>query len=46
MVKSLNVEVNQKIGGDERDRTADLIVANDALSQLSYTPTGRSSYQK
>ncbi len=26
-------------GGDERDRTADLFVANEALSQLSYTPT-------
>ena len=28
-----------KSGGDERDRTADLFVANEALSQLSYTPT-------
>ena len=27
-------------GGDERDRTADLLVANEALSQLSYIPTG------
>ena len=26
-------------GGDERDRTADLLVANQALSQLSYIPT-------
>ena len=25
-------------GGGEGDRTLDLIVANDALSQLSYTP--------
>ena len=25
-------------GGPGRDRTGDLIVANDALSQLSYTP--------
>lgn len=25
-------------GGDKRDRTADLLVANEALSQLSYTP--------
>ena len=25
--------------GGDRDRTGDLIVANDALSQLSYTPT-------
>ena len=27
------------IGGASRDRTDDLIVANDALSQLSYSPT-------
>jgi hypothetical protein len=25
-------------GGPERDRTADLVIANDALSQLSYGP--------
>ena len=30
-------------GGAERDRTADLVIANDALSQLSYgpVPSGR-----
>ncbi len=28
-----------KPGGDERNRTADLLVANEALSQLSYIPT-------
>ena len=28
-------------GGAERDRTADLLVANEALSQLSYSPTRR-----
>ena len=27
-----------KRGGARRDRTADLIIANDALSQLSYGP--------
>ena len=27
-----------KHGGDERNRTADLLVANEALSQLSYIP--------
>src|SRR5205809_3356636 len=27
------------LGGASRDRTDDLIVANDALSQLSYSPT-------
>jgi hypothetical protein len=25
-------------GGAERDRTAGLVIANDALSQLSYSP--------
>lgn len=29
------------IGGAERDRTADLLVANEALSQLSYSPTAQ-----
>ena len=28
-----------EFGGRDRDRTGDLIVANDALSQLSYSPT-------
>src|SRR5260370_19271408 len=28
-------------GGAERDRTADLLVANEALSQLSYSPPTR-----
>jgi hypothetical protein len=28
-------------GGASRDRTDDLIVANDALSQLSYSPIFR-----
>ena len=30
-----------EIGGAKRDRTADLLVANEALSQLSYSPTRR-----
>ena len=29
---------NIKLGGDKRDRTADLLHAMQALSQLSYTP--------
>jgi uncharacterized protein YeeX (DUF496 family) len=33
-------QVIEKIGGASRDRTDDLIVANDALSQLSYSPIG------
>ena len=34
-------------GGAERDRTADLVIANDALSQLSYGPVpGRSPGEK
>ena len=27
-----------RCGGDERNRTADLLIANQTLSQLSYTP--------
>ena len=27
-------------GGADRDRTDDLVIANDALSQLSYGPIG------
>jgi hypothetical protein len=27
-----------EVGGDKRDRTADLMTASHALSQLSYTP--------
>src|SRR5260221_6410433 len=32
-------DVSCEFGGRDRDRTGDLIVANDALSQLSYSPT-------
>jgi hypothetical protein len=32
-------EVVEKIGGADRDRTGGLLVANEALSQLSYSPT-------
>jgi hypothetical protein len=32
--------VREGFGGAERDRTAGLLVANEALSQLSYSPTG------
>ena len=35
-----------KNGGAERDRTAGLLVANEALSQLSYSPTTYLSYQR
>ena len=30
------------LGGAEGDRTPDLVIANDALSQLSYCPNDRS----
>src|SRR5271155_2167380 len=30
--------LGSNFGGAERDRTADLLVANEALSQLSYSP--------
>jgi hypothetical protein len=32
-----------KAGGARRDRTADLVIANDALSQLSYGPFAAAS---
>jgi hypothetical protein len=33
----------EKIGGADRDRTDDLLIANEALSQLSYSPTDGSA---
>src|SRR5438309_338574 len=36
---SSHIHVSDRIGGAGRDRTDGLIVANDALSQLSYSPT-------
>ena len=30
---------HKRNGGDERNRTADLLIANQTLSQLSYSPT-------
>ena len=33
-------------GGDKRDRTADLLNAIQALSQLSYTPVSKSKYSR
>ncbi|CAI2932479.1 protein of unknown function [Aminobacter niigataensis] len=33
--------VGQSAGGAEEDRTPDLVIANDALSQLSYSPVQR-----
>src|SRR5947207_15530482 len=39
----LNIDLvlteQEKRGGAERDRTADLLIANEALSQLSYGPS-------
>ena len=36
--KSWNLTISGLSGGDKRDRTADLLNAIQALSQLSYTP--------
>ena len=36
--RALN-SLGKSFGGRDRGRTGDLIVANDALSQLSYSPT-------
>ena len=33
-----NKSINEFLGGGERDRTDDLLLARQALSQLSYTP--------
>ena len=38
MEKALIFEKISAFGGDKRDRTADLLNAIQALSQLSYTP--------
>jgi hypothetical protein len=38
-VVSNTAQVSDLFGGRDRGRTGDLIVANDALSQLSYSPT-------
>ena len=35
---TLNTKLLSGIGGGERDRTDDLLLAKQALSQLSYTP--------
>jgi hypothetical protein len=37
----LTGDKKEYLGGDERARTADLLVANEALSQLSYIPSPR-----
>jgi hypothetical protein len=37
----ITLEVAEEYGGADRDRTGGLVVANDALSQLSYSPTKR-----
>jgi hypothetical protein len=38
-------QVVDNYGGASRDRTDDLIVANDALSQLSYSPESKPEFQ-
>jgi hypothetical protein len=37
-------QVVERFGGASRARTDGLVVANDALSQLSYSPTARTNY--
>ena len=36
--RKLHCDVSDSVGGGKRDRTADLLHAMQALSQLSYTP--------
>ena len=38
------LRILQSFGGGKRDRTADLLHAMQALSQLSYTPTKERDY--
>ena len=38
-VAAFSLLTRAKAGGAEGDRTPDLVIANDALSQLSYGPT-------
>ena len=38
VVKDLLITFNELFGGDERNRTADPLLARQVLSQLSYTP--------
>jgi hypothetical protein len=40
-MQAVSMQVLENFGGASRDRTDDLIVANDALSQLSYSPLMR-----
>ena len=35
----LTRSLQEKLGGDEEDRTPDPLLARQVLSQLSYTPT-------
>jgi hypothetical protein len=44
MIRTMYSASLAPVGGGERDRTDDLLVANQALSQLSYTP-GKSRYR-
>ena len=43
--KPRNPKTSRLFGGDKRDRTADLLNAIQALSQLSYTPIFGSLFQ-
>ena len=38
MVRHFSFPLGKKSGGADRDQTDDLVIANDALYQLSYSP--------
>ena len=40
-IGALGAEFRRSAGGANRDRTGDLLLAKQVLSQLSYIPTGR-----
>ena len=46
MARKRQENLKEGFGGAERDRTAGLLVANEALSQLSYSPTTYLVYQR
>jgi hypothetical protein len=43
-VGHFSFQLGKKSGGPDRDQTDDLVVANDALYQLSYWPMGKGRY--
>jgi hypothetical protein len=45
MFDANSIDAQHQVGGADRDRTGGLLVANQALSQLSYSPIKALSFQ-